>query len=179
MMSPPRARQLRVRGARFAALIAFVPAALLILVFALIGSGTIGEIQVLMVTTFLGGITLTGATIGWLWGPLAPTRGLWGPIGLIMGVAVSATVLGALTVSLSLVSGVLLDPSDLTRRDFLADVSGAIFGYWLLGLWYVGLVSLAGTVPLAIFWWWLVDVRHCSAHRSSVAATTPAPARET
>lgn len=100
-------------------------------------------------------LTAAGLLVGWTWGPLARSSSLAGRIGVIGAVAVSATVLGAACIALTLVSRDLVTHAS-PPTDTGADAVSTFLGYGTHGLSLLGIPSLLLTIPLATLWRWLV-----------------------
>lgn len=95
------------------------------------------------------GLLLAGAVVGWLWARrVLRARGRTRPLVLIL-VALTATVLGALALAWGLWVHVLLtsDPATPQVRSVLW-----LAVFWVGGLVLLGLPSLLLTIPIAVHW---------------------------
>jgi hypothetical protein len=135
----------RTAGSRAGLRVAIWIAALSI-VAVLVMVGTRG----LMLLSGVPWLLLGGALSGWIWGPYVLARGFWRTAVSVLGLASTATVVGAFAVAFSLWL-------EWTVANWHAPGAPSISLWflpliWLIGTLLLGLPSLLGTVPLAIIW---------------------------
>jgi hypothetical protein len=162
----------RPRGAAIAAAVTLLPVgflyALLVVAPAITGdgrgSGAGRTASVLRDTLAVGpyamALLLAGAAVGWIWAPRANPASRRGVLTLVLGLASTATLLGAVAVAGvmavawipdHLASGYPLAPAGALLRRVVDEFVWRL----AIGLTALGLPSLVLTIPSACVWHWL------------------------